>query len=343
MKIRVLGPFPPPFGGVALHCVRLLESLRQLGVDAQGISLGGLPAGIDAVTAFGAGMFFGRTPVHYHTDEGNHRWMRFLSQIWRITRTPYIVTVHSFRHRPEFDDPRVRRALADAYVHAKAVIAISDEVIRDLELRIGVRHKLTRTIASNLPISTWERSAPFPPTLDAHWKDGAVRLLANAGRIVRYRGKDLYGIDVLLDAMAMVSDADVQLCIAVGEIVDGDLWTQLQERIAADGRIWVLQDSSTPLVPVVAHAHVIIRPTRTEGGPSLTLTEAIELGRWAIGSDAVDRPAGTVTFINEDPSDLARALRQCISDSRRGTMPPAISSNIDAVQKIVNLYQRCQL
>jgi hypothetical protein len=179
--------------------------------------------------------------------------------------------------------------------------------------------------------------------LDAHWKNGAVRLLANAGRIVRYHGKDLYGIDVLLDAMAMVSDADVQLCIAVGEIVDADLWTQLQERIAADGRIRVLQDSSTPLVPVVAHAHVIIRPTRTEGGPSLTLTEAIELGRWAIGSDAVERPAGTVTFINEDPSDLARALRQCISDSRRGTMPPAISSNIDAVQKIVNLYQRCQL
>jgi glycosyltransferase involved in cell wall biosynthesis len=340
MKVRLLAPFPPPYGGVALHSVRLLEGLRDHGVQASGISLGGLPDAIDDIVPFSPTALLNRSLVHYHTDEGNHRWMRLLSRMWRITRTPYIVTVHSFRHRPEFDDPRVRRALADAYVHAKAVIAISDEVIRDLELRIGVRHKLTRTIASNLPISTWERSAPFPQTLAAHWKNGAVRLLANAGRIVRYHGKDLYGIDVLLDAMAMVSDADVQLCIAVGEIIDGDLWTQLQERIAADGRIWVLQDSSTPLVPVVAHAHVIIRPTRTEGGPSLTLTEAIELGRWAIGSDAVDRPAGTVTFINEDPSDLARALRQCISDSRRGTMPPAISSNIDAVQKIVNLYQR---
>jgi glycosyltransferase involved in cell wall biosynthesis len=343
MKVRVLAPFPPPFGGVALHCVRLLEALRSKDIDATGVSQGGLPLGISGISRFGFGFFLSRSMVHYHTDEGNHRWMRLLSWYWWLTRTPYIVTVHSFRHRPEFDDPRVRRALADAYIHAKAVIGISDEVIRDLELRIGVRHKLTRTIASNLPISTWERSAPFPPTLDAHWKNGAVRLLANAGRIVRYHGKDLYGIDVLLDAMAMVSDADVQLCIAVGEIVDADLWTQLQERIAADGRIRVLQDSSTPLVPVVAHAHVIIRPTRTEGGPSLTLTEAIELGRWAIGSDAVERPAGTVTFINEDPSDLARALRQCISDSRRGTMPPAISSNIDAVQKIVNLYQRCQL
>jgi len=342
MRIRILGPFPPPFGGVALHCVRLIESLRSMGMDVRGVSQGGIPAGIDGIKAFGLSALLDRTPVHYHTDEGNHRWLRLLSRIWRLTRTPYIVTVHSFRHRPEFDDPRVRRSLADAFHHAKAVIGISDEVINDLEQRIGVRHKRTRTIASTLPVSLWERQAPLPADLDARWSSGQIRVLANAGRIVRYQGKDLYGIDVLLDALSMVDDNDLRLCIAVGDVVDVDLWSDLERRIAAEDRISILRNSSTPLVPVVAHSHIVVRPTRTEGGPSLTLSEALELGRWAIGSNAVERPLGTVTFNNEDPSDLARALRQCIQDHRRGALPPSLHVNVDAVQKIVNLYQRCQ-
>lgn len=339
MKVRVLAPFPPPYGGVALHSVRLLEGLRRHGLNATGISLGGLPDGIDGITHLSAGGFLQRSIVHYHTDEGNHRWMRLLSRMWRTTLTPYVVTVHSFRHRPEFDDASVRRSLAAAFKHAKAVIAISDEVVNDLECRIGVRHKLTRTIPSNLPISQWETAFPLSPQIPQDWKDASVRLLANAGRIVSYQGKDLYGLDVLVEAMNQL-DGDVRLCIAVGEIVDAAVWADLRSRIEGDPRISVVRDLQGPLVPAVRHAHIVIRPTRTEGGPSLTLSEALELGRWAVGSDSVTRPEGTLLFRNEDPEDLARALRQCISHVRNAIMPPAMPANIDAVQRIVNLYQR---
>ena len=343
MKVRILAPFPPPFGGVALHSIRLLEGLRQLGIQATGISMGGIPDGVDAIGRFGLGFFLSRTLVHYHTDEGNHRWMRLLSWWWWLTRTPYVVTVHSFRDRPEFTSARVRRSLARAYGHAKAVICISDQVVRELEYRIGVRHKLTRTIPSTLPVSQWENRSPMSTLVPEEWKGAPVRLLANAGRIVTYEGKDLYGIDVLVDAMSQISDSDVCLCIAIGEVVDHSRWEPIEQRIKADRRITIIRNLNGPLAPMVAHAHVIVRPTRTEGGPSLTLSESLELGRWSVGSDSVQRPDGTVLFRNEDAKDLARALTQCIADVRRCVMPPAMSSNIDAVQKIVNLYQRCQL
>ncbi|MFN4909454.1 MAG: glycosyltransferase family 4 protein [Bacteroidota bacterium] len=339
MKIRLLAPFPPPYGGVALHSVRLLEGLRDHGVQASGISLGGLPDAIDDIVPFSPMVFLNRSLVHYHTDEGNHRWMRLLSRMWRMTRTPYVVTVHSFRHRPEFDDASVRRSLAAAFKNAKAVIAISDEVVNDLERRIGVRHKLTRTIPSNIPISQWETEFPLTPQIPQDWKDASVRLLANAGRIVSYQGKDLYGLDVLVDAMNRL-DGDVRLCIAVGEIVDAAGWANLHSRIEGDPRISVVRNLQGPLVPAVRHAHIVIRPTRTEGGPSLTLSEALELGRWAVGSDSVTRPQGTVLFKNEDPSDLAHALERCIRDVRSGHMPPPMPPHVDAVQRIVNLYQR---
>lgn len=339
-KVRILGPFPPPFGGVALHCVRLLEGLRTAGIDARGVSLGGIPEGVDHVEKLGAGFALSRTLVHYHTDEGNHRWMRLLSRLWRTTRTPYVVTVHSFRDRPEFADPRVRARLASAYTHAAAVIGISNEVVSELEQRLGVYHKRTRIIPSALPMSTWELTAALPPSVPDHWRRASVRILANAGRVVRYNGEDLYGVDILLEAFAQQSDPDVSLCIAVGDIVDIELWSQLQTLAARDGRVWILPQHNGPLAPLVRDAHVVVRPTRTEGGASLTVQEALELGRWAIASDAVSRPDGTRLFTNANSQALATMLKQTLGDVRRGSMPPAIPAHRDAVQRIINLYER---
>lgn len=339
-KVRILGPFPPPFGGVALHCVRLLEGLRTAGIDARGVSLGGIPEGVDHVEKLGVSFALSRTLVHYHTDEGNHRWMRLLSRLWRTTRTPYVVTVHSFRDRPEFADARLRTQLASTYTHAAAVIGISNEVISDLEQRLGVYHKRTRIIPSALPISAWECNAQLPDSLPDRWRTASVRMLANAGRVVRYNGQDLYGIDVLIDAMQRIADPDVSLCIAVGDVVDADLWSQLQAQAERDARIWILRDHNGPLAPLVQDAHIVVRPTRTEGGPSLTVQEALEVGRWAIASDAVPRPDGTRLFANADAQALAATIQQSIQDVRRGSMPPAIPAHRDAVQRIINLYER---
>lgn len=339
-KVRILGPFPPPFGGVALHCVRLLEGLRSHGVDARGISLGGIPDGVEHVTKLSASFALSRSLVHYHTDEGNHRWMRLFSRLWRLTRTPYVVTVHSFRDRPEFADARVRAQLAAAYTHAAAVIGISNEVISDLEQRLGVYHKRTRIIPSALPMSTWEMNAPLPTALPAQWQQASVRILANAGRVVRYNGEDLYGIDILIKAMQQIHDRDVALCVAVGDVVDVELWGNLRHAAAHDSRVTFLQQPASPLAPVVRNAHIVVRPTRTEGGASLTVQEALELGRWAIASDAVPRPDGTRLFHSTDADHLASILQSSIHDVRRGSMPPAMAPQSDAVQRIINLYER---
>jgi glycosyltransferase involved in cell wall biosynthesis len=339
-KVRILAPFPPPFGGVALHSVRLIEGLRHLGVDVEGISLGGIPSGVGNISKLGASFFFQRSLVHYHTDEGNHRWMRLLSAWWRLTHTPYVVTVHSFRDRIEFADERVRRQLASAYSHAAAVIGISNEVISDLEQRIGVRHKRTRVIPSSLPVSAWELDAPSTADLPPSWHNASVRILANAGRVVRYQGEDLYGIDVLLAALEQITDSDLGICIAIGDIVDVDLWSHLESLAQRDPRISLVRNLQGPLAPIVREAHIVVRPTRTEGGPSLTVQEALELGRWAVASDAVHRPDGTRLFQNANHQALADVLKSCISDVRRGAMPPAQPSHIDAVQRIANVYER---
>jgi len=342
VAVRILGPFPPPFGGVALHVIRLLEGLRSRGVSAQGYSLGGLPAGIDYVRKLSAQFFLSRTLVHYHTDEGNHRWLRLFSFFWRMTRTPYIVTVHSFRDRKEFANPRILRQLVRAFKHAKAVITISNETSLELERRLSFRHNHSRVIPSALPLSIWERDAQLKESIGFDWQRSPIRILANAGRIVSYNGKDLYGLDLLLEAFAGISDTDVALCLAIGGIADENLWNSIKLKADLDKRVTVLHGLEMPLTPFVKHTHIVARPTRTEGGPSLTLSEALELGKWAIGSDSVQRPSGVVLFRNDDVVDLRKALSKCILDVRGQVKPPFVHISNDTIDRILNIYRRFQ-
>lgn len=338
--LRIFGPFPPPFGGVAIHCVRLLESLQARGINAQGVSLGGLPDSLTGVALLRPWNFFSRSPVHYHTDEGNFRWMLLLSRLWRFCGTKYVVTLHSFRHREEFKSPTTRRRLRSAYEHAEAVIAISEEVAAAVEQELGLRHRRFKVIASNLPISTWERQAPLPDEIPATWRQAEIRLLANAGAITSFEGNDLYGIDVLLDAFALISDQRVSLCIVIGGVRDKQLADRLLQQASNDARVCVVVEPKSALVPVVEQSHVVVRPTRTEGGPSLTVTEAMELGKVAIASDAVARPAGCITFRNEDPADLARVLERSIDGLRVNGMPEPHRPYSGALTQLVHLYQK---
>ena len=315
VNLRLLGPFPPPFGGVAIHLVRLLELLRAHGVAAEGFSLGGTMDG--RVKRFSWITALDGAPTHYHTDEGNMKWMVVLGTMWRLRRTPYIVTVHSFRDRPELHDRKWLIPLRKAYMHARAVIAISDDVARDLRHRLNLPDLMIDVIGSDLPISQWERSQKPPTNIPEEWLDASMRILANAGRVVRYMGKDLYGLDVLIEAVRGLA-SDVHCLIVVGEIVDEPLFNELVDAVKAVPNCHLMRSTDTPLVPLVALSHIVVRPTRTEGGRSLTLSEALELGKVAIGSDAVERPKGTILFKNEDPSALRAALSSVLRSPTSG-------------------------
>lgn len=320
-----------------MHLVRLHEQLSDLGVDVRAMSLGGVPDGIPNVRTFPSALLLNRNPVHYHTDEGNYKWMLLLSRWWRMMRTPYSVTVHSFRDRREFASASVRRQLRSAYEGARAVIAISDSVKNDLHERIGLASNKISVISSALPLSQWEKNIAVADAVPAQWVNASVRVLANAGRIVRYEGKDLYGLDVLANAMKSLSDADVHCLIVVGQVVDATVLDEIQRIVGENNRIHIARDFKGTLAPIVAHSHIVVRPTRTEGGESLTLAESIELGRWAIGSDSVSRPEYTVLFRNEDDTDLQRVLMQCIARVRNNEFPTPYIPMDDRVQRIKKL------
>lgn len=343
----LLGPFPPPYGGVAVHMVRLLASLRERGIDAEGVSFGGVPHGLPVTTStIRASVSIPEGPktlVHYHTDDGNWKTAVLLGTMWRLRRVPYVITLHSFRQRSWFRYAKVRDRLRQAYDGAAVIVCISDHVRDDVVQWLDIDPGKCVVIPSNLPINALERSQPIDARIPASWRTARVRLIANAGRLVAHDGKDLYGCDVVARAVRRMDDADVGLLIVTGKVVDAGLLSDLRDIADGDPRISIVTSFDAPLIAATDHAHIVVRPTRTEGGPSITLTEAMELGKHAVGSDAVPRPQGAVLFRSEDDADLARILHLMAQDVRRGTMPRPRMMEGRVVERLLDVYQRAGL
>jgi glycosyltransferase involved in cell wall biosynthesis len=256
-----------------------------------------------------------RSTVHLHTDEGNARLTVLMGRFWRGLGRRFALTVHSFRERPDLQ--HLDRSLQHVYRKARLIVAISEDVRAALTERLHLDPSRIRVISSALPISRWERSQPIPDSVPKAWLDAPVRIIANAGRVVRYEGQDLYGIDTLLDAFAALDQPRASLLVVLGEVVDADLYREIAVKVSADTRVHLISRLESPLAPITHAATVVVRPTRTEGGESLTLTEAIECGVWAVGSDAVRRPEGTELFRTGDAHHLREVLAAVAARSHK--------------------------
>ncbi|NQW30101.1 MAG: glycosyltransferase family 4 protein [Ignavibacteria bacterium] len=337
--LRQLGPYPPPYGGVAIHLVRLCELLENAGVVVERVST--VATNDRTVKSFSISVLFSRTRTHYHTDEGNYKSLILMSLWWRLTRTPYALTFHSFRNKPAFNFSVVRFFLKGAIGSAKGVITVSTSTESSIKSILGLSpdygtSKGVRVIDSALPISNAEKKAPLWQSIPEQWLNAKHRAVVNAGRIVRYNEKDLYGIDVAIRAFNSIANlknenTDVHLLVVTGTVVDPSLLADYYSLKSHNHLVHIVAAEESPLVPVHAHATMVLRCTRTEGGPSLTLTEALELGKFAVGSDAVVRPNGTLTYATESPADLAELiLKLCAQEhdhNVRGATTNHVSSN----------------
>ncbi len=334
----LVGPVPPPYGGVAIHILRLREALAMQGIPTTLVRTNGHAVAMVARVL----THTVRAPlVHFHTDEGNYKSTILFARWWKLMNVPYILTTHSFRSLNAFEQPRVRRALHSAYASAVARIAISDSTRDALCANLNVAASSVHVIPSTLPVSRTERAAPLPP-LPSAWQGAPIRILANAGRLVRFNGEDLYGLDLVVDAMRDIDNPHAHVLLAVADVVDPSLLAPLEAAAAADQRIHVVR-SSWPLAQVARNAHIVVRPTRTEGGPSLTLAEAAQLGAYTIGSDAVERPATTRLFRSGDAASLAAALQKTIADVHAGIPAPIPQDDANIVQQILEVYERAGL
>jgi glycosyltransferase involved in cell wall biosynthesis len=320
-QVLLVGPVPPPTGGIATHVASLARALGVAGIGATVVD----PRGrLRFVTELGRAGLAGEV-VHLHVCGHNRSSYGLLGACLAATpRLPAMVTLHSGLLPGYLDGVSAtgRRTIAGLLARAARVVVVSPAIaaaVRDL----GVDD-----VAVISPFIAAGLTPGRPPVRVAAAREAGATLVVAA----MARGLE-YGAAILAQGFARVA---AQLPEAVLVVfgpggADRDVARRLDERGLGDRVIALGElDPRTALATLEA-ADVVVRPTLADGD-AVTVREARALGARVVASDAAARPPGTTLFATGD----ARALADAILAALRAPPPPP--SLDDGFARLAALY-----
>ena len=333
LKLLLVGPFPPPHGGVSVHVLTLQRLLRKLGIPCRVLNINrGAPQSDQCVSI--------RSPLHFilmisrysldgwalHVHINGHNlksWLvAFVAGLVGVTGPGATLTIHSGMSPAYLIDRRSRRLLAWTtcrfYRH---IIAVNSE-IKDVLSSLSVPEARLEILPAFLPTPAALLELPENFKL---WSQVHHPVMST---VLFFRPE--YGFGLLVQAVSELRKKHPRL----GCVVMGDSESRpegLERHMFAIGDV-----SHESCLAVVARSDVFVRPTFSDGD-AISVREAIALGTPVVASDVVSRPAGTLCFKTGDAIDLASKIDHLLSGVRPS---PHVSSGpgSNGIHRLLELY-----
>ena len=327
--ILLVGPVPPPKGGVSIHVERLAARLAVEGIpheilDESRQRTDGFP-NLRSISPWGYIALLRRFQiVHIHSSNHFVRLIHTLAA--RILGRRVVHTVHSSRgSRPALW--ALRLACRLGYTR----IGVSEAVAKTFG---GASHVIPAFIAPRPKDE--EISGDIVEWVDLQRSAGRRIIAVNASNTARIDGIDIYGLDLVIDAF---KDARIGrghsaiICLSNAGPNEAD-FHRLLARIAEIG----LDDRIKIVIGQVSFAGVLrlcdlfVRPTITDGD-AISVREALWYDKPAIASDAAARPQGAILFASRDAGQLVEKIL-CVDEFN---LP--IADRRDFAGDVIDIYK----
>ncbi|WP_160888789.1 glycosyltransferase [Halobacillus litoralis] len=349
-SIIMIGPLPPPIGGVSVHISRLKSSITEefniYTIDTSSNRF------IQFLKLFSL-MFFSmfnssRYIVHNHTS--NLKTNYLIIFLCRIFNVKYIQTFHSFRIA-NLNKSYVKKELL-RYVlrNSEQIIAVSEEIKNYL---IKYYMKNTRRVIVQpafIPYYQNETTRAIKKykselQLDDFISSHNIIICANASRLAFHEKEDLYGIDMcieLVNTLIQKKPYDVGCIIMLPQIDNREYYVNLKTLVTQYGisnRI-LFVNKNIELVPLLNKVDIFVRPTNTDGD-ALSVRESLHSLTPTIASDVVKRPDGTITFKSRDTFDFYKKVVWTIENYEQEVMKLKSTPNsLNTKEKYTSLYRK---
>lgn len=321
VKLLLVGPYPPPHGGISVHVATAHRLLCRSGAECEALDadgrrpgesrggrLGGLGGGLRRLARLvhrvRAHARNGWT-LHLHTNGHNVKsWLVVLAAGLAARSAPgRIVTLHSGMVPSYLRSGRIAGALARRALRPYGRVLCVNPEIRDAVASLGVEPALLAVSPAYLPVPL--AADPLPPDVEA-WLSTHRPVLSSA---LFFRPE--YGFDLLVDALRELQRRHPGLgCLVLGS---GEEEAAARRRLRDEGMDeWVCLAgdlSHDRCLAVMARSDLFVRPTLVDGD-ALSVREALSLGIPVVASDVGNRPPGTVLFRCGD----ARALVERVDE-----------------------------
>ncbi|HUA49257.1 MAG TPA: glycosyltransferase [Solirubrobacteraceae bacterium] len=322
LDVLLVGPYPPPYGGISAHVQRLARSIQAAGLSAgvlnhfQGQAADRMVIGELHRNAWRYWWAVRQARararvVHYH----HSRWSTLLATALAVRRggNGTVATIHGreldpfLRTRVPGVAPVTRAALRSFDV----LVAVSVEIESSLR-DVG---RPVKVIPAYLPAH--DEQVRASPRAAAFLRRG-INLVVAAYRLTTDdRGRTIYGLETALGAFASAAPVRPELQLAVflanepsshheRELLHNLIAAVHDEHIRS--RIAVF--CGEPLTPAFALTAVYLRPTLTDGD-AVSIREAIAAGVPVVASDVVRRPREVVT-VGADVSEWCGAILEAL-------------------------------
>ena len=322
-KIAILGPYPPPLGGVSVHIKRVIKKLQHQN----------------------------NTVYHFETTvEYRYRWFIFYVPkliIWLLFYRPDVVMCHTMylsnsrlellllvklnyflRYQLMLIEHNCRHVYNRNYIFKKSLQYVLQQT--NTIILIGdVTHKSYADNNIKLPINWSIEGAFLPPdetresaiiktyplSLTAFIKKHMPIILVNASQLVLLDNKDLYGIDqcILLLATLKEKHANVGLIIVLAQIGDANYFATIQQKIKKnnlENNIYILHGQKE-LWPLLKECDVFVRPTLSDSF-GISVQEALHFGKPVVASNVCARPKNTVLFDTDNKQDFIKKVEEVL-------------------------------
>ena len=359
MKLLLIGPYPPPHGGISVHVAEAKKQLEQARVCCAVLNLNRSAPESGQYISFRSSLdlllvllFYARRgwTFHLHTNGHNRKsWLLALACGLVGQLAPAcLLTVHSgmapvYLSQENVWQRRLARAACRLY---DRVVAVNHQ-IREALASLGVspdRLEVVPAYLSTTPPSAL--LATLPATLSA-----TVEELVRGGRpllttVLFYRPE--YGFDLLVPALARLRYRYRNLrCLVMGSGEQQEEAERLIREVGMEDTIKLLGDLPHELcLALIAASDLFVRPTLKDAD-SISVREALSLGVHTVVSDVGHRPPGALLFRAGDRNDLVSTMEAALATPRWrragvAAQPASAPTSGNGTRRLFELYRQVE-
>lgn len=319
--IILVGPFPPPIGGVSVHTSRLISHIEDQHIVYKIDTSKNKLVQIFLLLTLLIKSLKKDSDFILHNHVFKMKFNVILIFICNLFGVKYLQTVHSFRlNSKQLSNTEIGLI---KYILKKAdnTIVVSKKIKDDLiQYDNNLSNKIT-VIPAFIPYKKNEKAKDTYINclgIEKFLKSHKIILCANASKIVFYNDEDLYGIDLCINLMEKIKKRtthNVGFIFMLPQISNKEYYNKMKSYIFQKGleEDFIFINKEADLVPLFDYVDIFLRPTNTDGD-ALSIREALHSGLPCIASDIVERPVGTVTFKNRDIEDFFRKTSNILSN-----------------------------
>lgn len=322
-RIAVLGNFPPPLGGVSVHIKRVMHKLKGQHNKLFHFDTSKRSSRLIYTIRLVLFLLTKRCDiVYYHTLDLNRRLseLQLLLKIKKIMGYQLVIVEHNCRYLYT-KSVSFKKSFNYCMQKVDALVFIGNSTWYSyLENKIIVP-AITTIESAFLPPDESHGAMivkTYPVTLHDFLFSHSPIVLVNAFQLSMLDGKDLYGIDLCIQALSQLKKEHrvIGLVCGLSQLGSKEHFAYLQQEIKKhnlENHIYFLMDKKE-LWPLFKKVDLFVRPTLSDG-ESVSVQEALYFNVPVVASDAVARPRQVITFSSGDAMDLSQKIKSVLGDT----------------------------